>query len=256
MVVPILKPPAMPVLVFKIAWIAYGRKIATRCRISLNYWCERPRQNAPGEQFHFHPCRDVMGPTCITSTSRHRLMPLDLPLDKSLEEVILAVKNSSAASFSSIYKRKPYLVETDTQLSQPQREILRSSPHPLNFLTSQLPPESYVQELSSRMERCSRNRVIGRARPADYIPPQVRSLIDVSPPSTAQSSFSPTDLIADVYNRLVRRASVANERAYDCLSQKLPWFFRTRRDTNFLVEEIVSSATTPQGYNFSVFVSS
>lgn len=129
--------------------------------------------------------------------SQHRL-PVHLPLDKSLEEVILARK----------------MISHDNECGQKgdsQRGMLASAVSPASYL-AHLPPESYTKEVSSRLGKRPRSRTIQRVTPSHrrggglLAPTQqlLRPLTGVSPPSTAQSSFSVADFYAEGLRPTVR----------------------------------------------------
>lgn len=129
--------------------------------------------------------------------SQHRL-PAHLPLDKSLEEVILARKMISQDNACG-------------QRGDPQRGMLASAVSPASYL-AHLPPESYTKEVSSRLGKRPRSRTVQRATPShrhgggSLAPTQqlLRPLTGVSPPSTAQSSFSVADFHAEGLRPMVR----------------------------------------------------
>ena len=128
----------------------------------------------------------------MTRLPQHRLA-VDLPFDKTLEEVILARKLTSQKN----------CVMSDQGLPDPQRGgMLVSSPMSAASCLSKLPPEAYTREVSSRLGKRPRSRVLRRSTPnrivdgdhrrgGCYTPQQLRPLTGVSPPSTAQSSFRP-----------------------------------------------------------------
>lgn len=138
-----------------------------------------------------------MGP--MTRPAQHRL-PVDLPFDKSLEEVILARKMTSQDN--CISGHQGMLPGQGLLDSQQRGGMLAPPPMSTASCLSKLPPEAYTREVSSRLGKRPRSRVLRRSTPnriADgdhrsggrYTPQQLRPLTDVSPPSTAQSSFRP-----------------------------------------------------------------
>lgn len=148
-------------------------------------------------------------------TSHYRL-PAKLPFDKKLEEVILDRKLATVTTFSGISKRKSSYLEVTSERIRPQRDNPASVPRASSFPAFQLPPESYVQEVSSRLGKRPRNRkgmmvraADHSARPAGYSPPQLRPLTGASPPSTAPSSFSVIDVDTEELDPDVRRRSTA-----------------------------------------------
>lgn len=150
-------------------------------------------------------------------TSHYRL-PVDLPFNKKLEEVILDRKLAAVSKFSGISKRKFSHLEVTSERIRPRRDNNKpaSVSRPSSFPALQLPPESYVQEVSSRLGKRPRNRrgIIIRtaghsARPGEYPLPQLRPLTGVSPPSTAPSYFGTKDVDCEEYHPDVRRRNPA-----------------------------------------------
>lgn len=136
----------------------------------------------------------------MTRPAQHRL-PVDLPFDKSLEEVILARKMTSQKN-CIIRGHQGLLPDQGLPDSQQRGGMLASPPMSAASCLSKLPPEAYTREVSSRLGKRPRSRVLRRSTPnriADgdhrgggrHTPQQLRPLTGVSPPSTAQSSFRP-----------------------------------------------------------------
>ncbi|CAM9191270.1 unnamed protein product [Hapterophycus canaliculatus] len=147
-----------------------------------------------------------MGPSMRPASHR---IPVHLPSERSLEEVILATKMTAPAEVH--FPRTRYERHTSTaggQTQTPQRGKL-ASPSSLASFLSYLPPEGYSREVSSRvgkrtrsnagrratLERtgCRSNGYGGRGLSLPLPQPLLRPLTGVSPPSTAQSSFSFAD---------------------------------------------------------------
>lgn len=131
----------------------------------------------------------------------HRI-PVHLPAERSLEEVILARKMTpSAESQFATSRYERYTSSAGAELVQ--RGMLASPSSPASFL-SQLPSEAYTREISSRLGRRRGSKAVRRSTPDGYYggggvgsillsPQYLRPLTGVSRPSTAQSSFSLAD---------------------------------------------------------------
>lgn len=141
----------------------------------------------------------------------HRI-PVHLPAERSLEEVILARKMSpSAESQVATSRYERYTSSAGAELVQ--RGMLALPSSPANFL-SQLPSEAYAREISSRLGRGRSSRPVRRSTPDRYyggcgegstlLPQHLRPLTGVSRPSTAQSSFSLADYAVEGPRPMVR----------------------------------------------------
>lgn len=139
-----------------------------------------------------------MGPTMRPGSHR---IPVHLPAERSLEEVILARKMTpSAESQFATSRCERHTSSADAEVVQ--RGMLASPSSPASFL-SQLPSEAYTREVSSRLGRRRSSKAVRRWTPDDQyggrgggsaLPPQhLRPLTGVSRPSTAQSCFSLAD---------------------------------------------------------------
>ncbi|CAN0229507.1 unnamed protein product [Pylaiella littoralis] len=140
-----------------------------------------------------------MGPTMRPGSHR---IPVHLPAERSLEEVILARKMTpSAESQFATSRYERYTSSAGAELVQ--RGMLASPSSPASFL-SQLPSEVYTREISSRLGRRRGTKAVRRSTPDGYYggggvgsillsPQYLRPLTGVSRPSTAQSSFSLAD---------------------------------------------------------------
>lgn len=145
----------------------------------------------------------------------HRI-PVCLPSERSLEEVILATKIIAPTEAHFPNTRNGRYSQTQTP---PQRGMLASPSSPSSFLSC-LPPESYAREVSSRLGKRRRSNAVRRATPertsrsgngfggtGSVLPlphSLLRPLTGVSPPSTAQSSFSLADFANDGVRPTVR----------------------------------------------------
>lgn len=81
----------------------------------------------------------------------HRLA-VHLPLDRTLEEVILARKVMSTPGSTDADN------PTAKRTKMPSRGMLASPSSPANYL-SRLPPESYVRDIFNRTDKPSRSRL-------------------------------------------------------------------------------------------------
>ena len=119
--------------------------------------------NALGAQFShfFHPRHDVMTPTI--TTFRHRLHP-DSTFNKKSKGGHPSKNKSTTARSFSFCKQTPCAIEPNTQQTRPQREVLVSFSPRSSFVIHQLPPESCVREISSRLGKRPQNRVVGKRR--------------------------------------------------------------------------------------------
>lgn len=143
------------------------------------------------------------GASTMMRPSLHRL-PAHLPLNKSVEEVVLARK-----IISQQYDNNS--TSSTDEKSHPQRGILALPSSPASYL-SHLPPESYVREVSSRPRKRPRSRVLRQATPnrsrhrsGGFAPQQLlRPLTGVSPPPTAQSVFTIADFSGEALRSGVR----------------------------------------------------
>lgn len=138
--------------------------------------------------------------------SQHRL-PVHLPLDKSIEEVILARKMVVSQENQNDNN------SVGGQQGGPRRGMLASPMSSASYL-AHLPPESYSREASSRLGKRPRSRTARRITPSHrhggggFLAPThqlLRPLTGVSPPSTAQSSFSVADFYAEGLRPVVSR---------------------------------------------------
>lgn len=145
--------------------------------------------------------------------ARHRL-PVELPPDRSLEEVILARK-----MMSRYHQRGFDIQAAHVSAESPERGNLAYPVSPANYL-SQLPPESFVRETSSRLGKRPQSRAVRRAstsqgrhrhREGDSTPHQLRPLTGVSPPPTALPAFGFTDLHSEGSRPTVSMSSLARD---------------------------------------------
>lgn len=146
----------------------------------------------------------------------HHRLPAHLPFDRSVEEVILARKMISPqhdGSFNSNY--------LPTGDPSPHQQSMLASPTSPAGCVSNLPLESYVREVSSRLGKRPRSTVVRRATPNPRrrrgwgsTPQQLRPLTGVSPPSTAQSSFGLEDIVAESIRPTVRQGCWCEQAAF------------------------------------------
>lgn len=131
----------------------------------------------------------------------HRL-PVHLPTERSLEEVILARKMTASAEMQFATSRYERYTSAGGE-PDPERGMLVSPSSPASFL-SHLPPEAYAREVSSRLGKRRRSKAMRRSTPDQtsrsgggggltLSQQQLRPLTGVSPPGTAQSPFTLAD---------------------------------------------------------------
>ncbi|CAM9356271.1 unnamed protein product [Scytosiphon promiscuus] len=173
-----------------------------------------------------------MGPTMRPASHR---IPVKLPSERSLEEVILATKMTAPAEVNFPNSTSERHTSAGGQIPTPQRGMLASPSSPASFL-SHLPPEAHVREVSSRLGKrrrsnaarratpertdCGDNNVYGGRGPSLPLPQSLlRPLTGVSPPSTAQSAFS----VADFANEAARPTTSSRSPLRG--NRTMPWGF-------------------------------
>lgn len=147
----------------------------------------------------------------------HRL-PVHLPTERSLEEVILARKMTASAELQFATSRHERYKSAGGEPS-PEHGMLASPSSPANFL-SHLPPEEYAREVSSRLGKRRRSKAIRRSTPdrtsfsrggsGSFALSQqhLRPLTGVSPPGTAQSHFTLADYAVEGARPMVSKVNV------------------------------------------------